>query len=167
MAFISILGTTKPEEIQGRKQPDFFVDLNLDQVINRVQKSSPDYAVKEFFYAFPSQEDVGYRQEIYRDIKAFLYDRLMQFSADMRRSADKELSPTFSGEPLQGACWQLESVYFYCKAIVELKKELEAGIAKQEISATGLKSFMTCWRKCAKSQVLHRCRRRLMRFGRC
>ncbi len=142
MPFVSILGTTKHDEIQERKQPDFFVDLNLDQVINRVQKNSPDYAVKEYFYIFPSKEDVRYRQEIYRDIrKPALYDRLMQFSADMRRSADKEVSPAFSGEPLQGACWQLESVYFYCKAIIELKQELEMGIAKQEVTADGLQEL--------------------------
>lgn len=142
MSFVSILGTVKSEEIQGKKQPDFFVDLNLDQVVNRIQKCSPDYGVKEYFYAFPAKEDVGYRQEIYRDIrKQSLYDRFMQFSADMRRSSDKELSPTFSGEPLQGACWQLESVYFYCKAIVELRQELEAGIERKEITATGLKKL--------------------------
>ena len=142
MTFVSILGREISEEIPGRKQPDFFVDLNLDQVVNRIQKCSPDYSVKEYFYAFPTKEDLVYRQEIYRDMKkTFLYDGFMQFSADMRRSADKELSPTFSGEPLQGACWQLESVYFYCKAILELKQELEAGIEKKEINATGLKEL--------------------------
>lgn len=143
MAFVSILGTAKTEEIQGRKQPDFFVDLNLDQVLARIQKLSPDHPVKEYFYDFPAKVDVGYRQEIYSDIKkTFLYDGFMRFSADMRRSADKELSPTFSGEPLQGACWQLESVYFYCKAIVELRQELENGVAKQEITALGLKELL-------------------------
>ena len=105
MAFVSILGTAKTEEIHGRKQPDFFVDLNLDQVLARIQKLSPNHPVKEYFYDFPAKEDVGYRQEIYSDIKkTFLYDGFMCFSADMRRAADKELSPTFSGEPLQGAC---------------------------------------------------------------
>lgn len=139
MAFVSILGREMSEEMQGRKQPDFFVDLNLDQVVNRIQKCSPDYSVKEFFYSFPTKEDLRYRQEVYGDIKKpLLYERFMQFSADMRRSADKELSPVFSGEPLQGACWQLESVYFYCKAILELKQELEAGITKKDITADGL-----------------------------
>lgn len=142
MAFVSILGIEKSEEIQGRKQPDFFVDLNLDQIVNRIQKCSPDYGVKEYFYAFPTKEDLVYRQEIYGDIKKpFLYERFMQFSADMRRSADKEISPSFSGEPLQGACWQLESVYFYCKAILELKQELEAGLTKKDITAAGLQEL--------------------------
>lgn len=142
MAFVSILGTEKSEEIQGRKQPDFFVDLNLDQIVNRIQKCSPDYGVKEYFYAFPTKEDLVYRQEIYGDIKkTFLYERFMQFSADMRRSADKEISPSFSGEPLQGACWQLESVYFYCKAILELKQALESGFEKKELAAAGLKEL--------------------------
>lgn len=138
MAFVSVLGNTNLEEIRNKKQPEFFVDLNLDQVVNRIQKCSPDYSVKEFFYAFPSAEDVKYRQDIYRDIKnQSLYEGLLQFSADMRKAAQMEVPPTFSGEPIQGACWQLESVYFYCKAIWELKKELEAGIEKQEITATG------------------------------
>lgn len=142
MAFVSVLGTTNTEEVQVKKQPDFFVDLNLDQVVDWVQRCSPDYPVKEYFYTFPGKEDLVYRQEIYQDIKkAFLYERLVQFSADMRRSADKELSPTFSGEPLQGACWQLESVYFYCKAILELKQELQAGTERQQITATGLKEL--------------------------
>lgn len=142
MAFVSVLGTTKTEEIQERKQPDFFTDLNLDQVVNRIQKCSPDYGVKEYFYAFPTKEDLVYRQEINRDIKKeSLYNGFVQFSADMRRSADKELSPTFSGEPLQGACWQLESAYFYCKAIYELKEMLEAGIEKKEIVAAGLQDL--------------------------
>ncbi len=142
MAFNSILGTAVSEEIRDRKQPEYFVDLNLDQVVNRIQKCSPDYRVKEYFYVFPTKEDLVYRQEIYGDIKkGILYDRLMQFSADMRRSADKEISPSFSGEPLQGACWQLESVYFYCKAILELKQALEAGFAKKELAAAGLKEL--------------------------
>lgn len=142
MAFISILGIKKTEEVQRSSQPDFFADLNLDQVVNRIQKYSPNYPVKEYFYTFPDKGDMKYRQEIYGDIKrASLYDGFVRFSEDMRRSADKELSPTFSGEPLQGACWQLESVYFYCKAIVELRQELEDGISKQEFISAGLKEL--------------------------
>lgn len=142
MAFVSILGAEFSEEIQGRKQTDFFVDLNLDQVVNQIQKCSPDYGVKEYFYVFPTKENLIYRQEVYRDIKkGVLYEKFMQFSADMRRSADKEISPSFSGEPLQGACWQLESVYFYCKAILELKKTLESGFEKKEFAAAGLKEL--------------------------
>ena len=142
MTFISILGKGITEEIQGRKQPEFFADLNLDQVINRIQKCSPDYLVKEYYYVFPTKEDMFYRREIYTDIKKeFLYERLVQFSSDMRRAASREVSPAFSGEPLQKACWQLESVYFYCKAIVELKQELESGFAGKELTASGLKEL--------------------------
>lgn len=143
MGFVSILGNTKIEDVLSKKQPDFFVDLNLDQVVNRIQKCSPDYSVKEFFYTFPAREDVRYRREIYQDIKKKnLYEGLIQFSSDMRRAVEIEVSPTFSGEPIQGACWQLEAVYHYCKAILELKKKLEEGIEKQEIAAEGWKALL-------------------------
>lgn len=156
MAFISILGMAKNEEIQ-KKQPDFFGDLNLDQVVNRIQKNWPDYQVKEYFYSFPEKEDIIYRQRIYRDIKtASLYDKLMQFSADMRRSAEKELPPSFSGEELQGACWQLESVYYYCKAVVELKQELEDGIGKRGITSDGLKELLNFLNELCKEPAFDR-----------
>ena len=142
MSFVSILESVKQDAHMNKSVPDFFVDLNLDQIVDRIQKYSPDYSVKEYFNTFPVKEDIVYRQEIYQDIKKpFLYERLLQFSMDMRRSADKELSPTFSGEPLQGACWQLESVYFYCKGIWELKQELETGFKEQKITARGLKEL--------------------------
>lgn len=143
MAFVSILGHAETEEIKNKKQPDFFVDLNLDQVVDRIQKCSPDYSVKEFFYAFPAFEDVKYRQEVYRDIRRpSLYNAMLRFSTDMRRAARMEVPPTFSGEPIQGACWQLESVYYYCKAIWELRKALETGIEKEEITAQGWKELL-------------------------
>ncbi len=47
----------------------FFVDLNLDQVIDAITGRKQDYNLKPFFYApYARVESVKYRQEVFRDL---------------------------------------------------------------------------------------------------
>jgi len=51
------------------QEPTFFVDLNLDQVINKITRGKDEYNLKPFYYTIPNDvTTIQYRQEIFRDL---------------------------------------------------------------------------------------------------
>lgn len=67
MTFESILfanAAHRPEEEPSRA-PDFFVDLNLDQIVDTVTAGRQRYDLKPFFYT-PLQTSYG--EDLYRKI---------------------------------------------------------------------------------------------------
>ncbi len=56
--------------VDGREEPDFFVDLNLDQVLRSMTAGREEYELKPFFSS-PLHEAaaVRYRHEVLRDLE--------------------------------------------------------------------------------------------------
>ncbi len=67
MPFQSIL-FDNPEsgrEINKQEAPDFFADLNLDQIVESITSGRDEYNLKPFFYIpLKRVEAINYRQEI-------------------------------------------------------------------------------------------------------
>src|SRR5208283_6011510 len=88
MSFPSIL-FERPEDFINDRQldaPDFFVDLNLDQIIAAVTAGRDEYNLKPFFY-FPlnGADEIGYRHEVMQDLEsAALFEQVKSFTQKMR-----------------------------------------------------------------------------------
>ena len=50
--------------------PDFYVDLNLNQIVKDLQDKGKEYDIRSLYYRFPEDyQTVCYRQEVYREIR--------------------------------------------------------------------------------------------------
>ncbi len=69
MAYGSILYENEDYRFQ-ETQPDFFSDLNLDQIVEAMTESRQEYDLKPFFWtSVRDVETVHYWQEVMRDLK--------------------------------------------------------------------------------------------------
>ncbi|MBQ8799501.1 MAG: hypothetical protein IJZ55_08050 [Lachnospiraceae bacterium] len=77
---------TEQQEIIG--MPDFFLDLNLNQIVKELQNNADEYDIRKMFFRLPKDfETVCYRQEIYREIRGkHLEKQFDLFSRKMRET---------------------------------------------------------------------------------
>ena len=72
MTFHSILN--KSADVINREKspvvPDFFIDLNLDQIINAITSGKDEYNLKPFYYtSLKDFDSIAYRREILQDLE--------------------------------------------------------------------------------------------------
>jgi len=88
MAFHSILFERTEDSIKAERAeaPGFFVDLNLDQVIDAIVHGKQEYNLRPFFHISLSDVDaIMYRYEIMRDLEhEVLFENIKSFSEKMR-----------------------------------------------------------------------------------
>ncbi len=120
--------------------PDFFVDLNLDQVIDAITGRKQDYNLKPFFYApLREVESVKYRQEVFRDLEIDSVFKAIKVFADkmvlVRRylTMIEKLYYKFNQEG-----WFLEAAAVYCEAVCGLTNDLNG----MNIKSKGLVGFL-------------------------
>ncbi len=128
MAFESILFETTKGSI-GKETlavPEFFPDLNLDQIINAITAGSQEYNLKPFFYTpLRSISEIYYRHGIMQDLEDdTLLGNIKTFASNMRTMrryialADK----LYYQHHKNG--WYLEAVETYCDAVLCLVNDL-------------------------------------------
>jgi DNA mismatch repair protein MutS len=91
MVFHSILFERTADNIKTEtfEAPVFFVDLNLEQIIDAIVAGKQEYNLKSFFYtSLGDIEAIKYRHEIMRDLEnEVLFE-------DIKSFAEKMLSPS-------------------------------------------------------------------------
>jgi DNA mismatch repair protein MutS len=138
MVFNSILWPEGQATNFAEEDPDFFVDLNLDQIINGITAAYGDYKLRPIFDTIPESLDtVRYRQEIFRDLQnpdniAFLKD----FSVKMK-SVNGRLSGIDVLYEYQKQGWFLDAALLYFNAVVDLAEKLR----NADIASKGLRSL--------------------------
>jgi DNA mismatch repair protein MutS len=141
VTFHSILFESSDSHIVGDKiePPEFFRDLNLDQIVDTIMADREEYNLKPFFYTrLNDLAAITYRQEVMRDLESEpLFQGVKSFSNEMHRmrghlAAAKNWSYKFSKER-----WFLDAVEIYCAAVVELRRVLEMAGP----NSRGLRSF--------------------------
>jgi len=130
MAFQSIL-FHNPEigrNVDHQAEPEFFKDLNLDQVVQAVTDNWKDYNLAPFFYFRLSDlAGISYRQEIMEDLEDVqLMEAIQSFSMQMRAMRDRLKQAKDLGYKYATERAFLGAVEVYCKAVESLVRELRA-----------------------------------------
>jgi DNA mismatch repair ATPase MutS len=115
--------SSKKETLEA---PDFFIDLNLDQIVNAITADRQAYNLNPFFYT--SLNDIGtinYRHAIFQDIEnKTLFGSIKSFAQKMNAmrldlSLINKLHYKYHKEG-----WFLEAVENYCEAVNCLAHDL-------------------------------------------
>lgn len=140
MTFQSILFENNEDrfEAENAEMPEFFVDLNLDQVIAAITLGKKEYNLEPFFYTTLKQvRAIQYRQEIAQDLEnKALKDRVNAFAESMRvvrryLGLSAKLYYQYHKEG-----WYLEAVDAYCDAVTTLADDLShAGLQSRGMLA--------------------------------
>jgi DNA mismatch repair protein MutS len=131
----------RPDEDSGgaREEPDYFVDLNLDQVLRSMTTGREEYDLAPFFYA-PLGDVAGirYRQEVLRDLEQpAVFEALATFADGMRRMrAHLDQAEKLRNE-FQRQSWFVDAVEIYCAAVRSYAEEL----VQCEVSSRGLQGL--------------------------
>lgn len=129
--------------VDGRQEPDFFADLNLDQVLELMTAGREQYDLKPFFYA--SLHDVaavGYRHEVLRDLEQpVVLESVMRFAETMGRMRDHLAQAAKLYYPLQKQAWFLDAVEIYCEAVCSLSEGL-GGLDAASRGFQGLRDYL-------------------------
>jgi len=128
MTFHSILfeRIEDSEEVDTLEAPDFFADLNLDQVVEAITVSKQEYNLKPFFYK--SLNDVNaiqYRQEVMRDLENdTLMGHVKSFARKMRLMREHLVQANKLHYLYQRERWFLDAVGIYGEAVNCLVQDL-------------------------------------------
>ena len=99
--------------------PVFFVDLNLDQIIDAITAGREEYHLKPFFYTSLHDIDaITYRHEILRDLeKATLFAHIQSFAQKMRSMREYLAQAGKLAYRYQRERWFVDAVERYCEAV--------------------------------------------------
>jgi DNA mismatch repair protein MutS len=141
MVFHSILfaGAADGTQPDSPEAPDFFVDLNLDQVVETITAAKQEYNLKPFFYTSMNDIDaILYRQEVMRDLEnESLYEQINSFARRMRAMRDHLAQADKLYYTRQKQRWFLDAVEIYCDAVDGLVHDLTL----VDLKSRGLLSF--------------------------
>jgi DNA mismatch repair protein MutS len=137
-AFRSILFPDDVAPLES-EEPDFFVDLNLDQVLLSLTAGREEYELEPFFYS-PLRDvtAVHYRHEVLRDLEApVVRESVARFASAMRRTRLHIAQVAKLHHALQKQAWLLDAIEMYCEAVSALTDSL----AEQSVASRGFKEL--------------------------
>ncbi|HWD24620.1 MAG TPA: hypothetical protein VG368_04085, partial [Acidimicrobiales bacterium] len=120
-------------------EPDFFGDLNLDQVLESMTGGREQYDLKPFFYAaLHDVATVRYRHEVLRDLeKPDVLASIRQFAETMRQMRAHLEQMAKRHYELQKQAWFVDAVEIYGGAVRSLAKDL----AEHDVTSRGLRAL--------------------------
>ena len=125
--------------VGGPEEPDYFADLNLDQVLESMTAGREQYELKPFFYAPLHEFDaVEYRHEVLRDLeKREVFEPVSRFAEAMGRMRQHLEQVRKLHYQLQKQAWFLDAAEIYCTAVRALAEELAA----RDVTSRGFRGF--------------------------
>ena len=120
-------------------EPEFFGDLNLDQVLEAVTAGRAEYGLMPFFYApLPDVSAVHYRHDVLRDLEdSEVREAIREHAVSMRTMREQLALAGKLRHRYQKQRWFLDAVRVYTEAVATLQPFL-AGAALQ---SRGLQEF--------------------------
>jgi DNA mismatch repair protein MutS len=148
MTYHSILFESAEDRTEDNapEAPDFFVDLNCDQIVDGITVGKEEYNLKPFFYARLRRIDaIKYRQEVMQDLEnASLLERVNSFARkmrDMREHLDR-VQTLYDKEHKHA--WFLDAVEIYCDTINSFVHDLSNADLKSR-GFLGFRDYLTSY----------------------
>lgn len=134
MVFNSILFAEAEDSINDEtvEAPGFFVDLNLDQIIDAITVGKQEYNLKPFFYTSLNDtacvqciDAIRYRHEVMQDLEnKILFEYIRSFAQKMRTMREHLAQVEKLYYRYQKESWFLDAVEIYCDAVIDLVRDL-------------------------------------------
>jgi hypothetical protein len=130
--------------LDGRAQPGYFADLNLDQVVASITAGREEYALAPYYHAALRGVDaVHYRHEVLRDLSDdAVLDAVRAFAKGMRAMRGHIAQAGKLHHRHQQEMWFLDGVGIYCEAVAALAGEL-ARLGVESRGLRGLGGYLT------------------------
>jgi len=139
VTFRSILGVQNGDQCETSGWPDFFTDLNLDQVVKAITAPKQEYRLAPFFWTtLRDPEAVRYRQQVMQDLEnETLLAHIKAFAEKMSvvRRYLAMVEKLYFDRHKKG--WVLEAALVYVDAVTALHHNL----THAPLKAQGLLSF--------------------------
>jgi DNA mismatch repair protein MutS len=146
LPFRSIL-FNQPEDVRDideRQAPDFFADLNLDQIVDSITRARDGYNLKPFFYAsLRSADEITYRHQVMQDLQGEALLACLRSFAERMRTMHEQLA--VAGKlhyRYQREAWFLEAVESYGESVATLADEL-TGVEIDSAALKGFRDYLT------------------------
>lgn len=139
MTFNSILSENIDEVIETPDPQEYFVDLNLDQIIDSITASKQEYNLKPFFYTpLTDVDSIQYRHEIFLDFENLeLFNAITKFAQNLRTMRERIAQANKLYYQFQKEIWFAYAVIIYCNAVNDLARDIN--LAK--LKSRGLIAF--------------------------
>lgn len=133
---VSVLFATPIEAPSAVSEPDFFTDLNLDQIVDSVLIGRDGYHLAPFFaIALHDRAEVEYRHEVFRDLqRREIIDAVRDFAHGMERMRECLQHAKKRYERLQQQAWFLYAIRCYCDTVAAF----DTALSTVEINSAGL-----------------------------
>jgi DNA mismatch repair protein MutS len=145
MPYYSIL-FEKPEDRvdEPTAPPDFFGDLNCDQIVDAITTGKDEYNLEPFFYSCLSRvHAIEYRHEVMADLEnEFVFTRINDFAAQMREMRANFARVQKMHYVEQKQAWLLDAIQSYCSSIKSFATDLSNADLKSRGFA-GFRDFLT------------------------
>lgn len=128
-------------------QPDYFVDLNLDQAVDAIIATRHEYNLAGIFRdLLRDKDDVEYRHEVFRDLEDHnLQQAVTAFAVEMRTMRGSLQQAHKLHYPYQQKRWYIEAVLTYCTAVKALNNALTASVAKSRAIGGQLREYLSIY----------------------
>jgi DNA mismatch repair protein MutS len=138
--FYSILFKSPEDRQDDRLEaPEFFADLNCDQIVDSVTAGKDDYNLKPFFHACLSRpEAIQYRHEVMQDLeRPQLYQCVTSFASKMQKVREHLIQTKKMYHAEQKQAYFLDGVEIYCEAV----KSFVSALADSSLHSRGFSAF--------------------------
>ena len=120
-------------------RPAFYLDLNLNQILDKVTQTWGKQVKKMFLYFPKDAQCEQYRRGVYGDVKQEgCYDALMKFLEMTAKMEENQKQEEAVASAMQKNVWHLWAIWHYCEAFEGLRAQLQ----KLELSSEGMKEFL-------------------------
>jgi DNA mismatch repair protein MutS len=128
MTFHSILfeGASDSASNETCDAPPFFIDLNLDQIVDAITIGKDEYNLKPFYFT-PLQDlnTIHYRHGVLQDLENdLLFNQITSFAKQMRVTREYLVQAAKLHHKLQQQSWFIDAVELYGQTTIKLARDL-------------------------------------------